>query len=270
MAIKDSENIKKIICSNFDRSARLYENYEHKYGLFKYLTEELAKVCNIRKGMSVCDIGCGTGASTLTLAKVVGKEGQVIGIDFSKEMIDLAKEELQDFANVELLLCDAEKLGEHIDLKMDAILYNASIFLMPDPKQTLWAAHDVLQKDGIVGMNYLVGIFDDQEPAIDLFRSAKEEGMKFAPYGRRIMNAGALPGILKDVGFGDIREGTISKQMNMDEIREFYSIPAQSAGLYPKTPYDERLELLDELLDHIQNTGIMKFDQVWGWHVAKR
>lgn len=269
MTVKAPETVKKIIRSNFDGSAQLYENYEERYGLFKYLTEELAKACNIRKGMTVCDIGCGIGASTLTLAKVVGKQGQVIGIDFSKEMIGLAKEELQYFANVELLLCDAEKFDEHIDFKTDAILYNASIFLMPNPKQTLRAAHDLLQKDGIVGMNYLVGIFDEQEPQTNLFHSAKEEGMKFAPYGRQIVDTEMLPYILKEVGFKDIQKGVVSKPMAMEEVRDFYTIPAQSAGLYPKTPYEERLMLLDGLLDHI-SPGHKTVCQSWGWQVGRK
>jgi hypothetical protein len=71
---------------------------------------------------------------------------------------------------------------------------------------------------------------------------------------------------LEGLGFRDIKGGRWSERMSSSEVKDFYSIPAQSAGLYPKTPYEERLELLNSLLDHFMNEGINEFDQVWGWH----
>ncbi len=269
MTTKDPEFIKQIICSNFDKSVESYELFEKKYGFFDNLTYELATVCGIRKGMCVCDIGCGTGASTLALAKLVGKEGKVIGIDFSEMMLGVAEDKSSDVPNTEFVLCDAEKLEEHINFKVDVILYNASIFLIPDLDRTLHAAFEVLDSGGIVGMNYLIGMFGEIDGG-NLFMSANEDGLEFAPYGRKIVDLRTLPETLGEVGFGDIRGGDSSIEMTRDEVKDFYSIPAQSAGLYPKTPYEERLKLLDALLDHIRDNGFSTLYQVWGWHTAKK
>ncbi len=45
----------------------------------------------LKKGMRVLDVGCGTGAITLGIAKRVGERGQVIGIDRSKDLIEEGK-----------------------------------------------------------------------------------------------------------------------------------------------------------------------------------
>ena len=284
MAIKDPDVIKQIIRSNFDKSALLYEEFEQKYGLFEELTRQLAEACDIRKGMTVVDIGCGTGASTFTLARLVGREGKAMGIDFSEEMLSLARDRLEQnskiehlsnvehssniehSSNVEFILCDAEVLDESIEFKADAILYNACIFLIPDTHKTIEAAYELLKKDGIVGMNYLVGMYNrNGMDGVDLFQSAKNDKLEFAPYGRKIVDSSMLSDILGRVGFRGVREGTTSIKMTKGEVKDFYSIPAQSAGLYPKTPYQERLELLDALLDYFQNKGIMNLYQKWGW-----
>ncbi len=269
MTVKDPDTVKQIIRSNFDASAVHYNNFEERYGLFERLTDELAVACSIRKGMSVCDIGCGTGTSTAVLARYVGDEGKVIGIDFSDEMLDVAKERFGSLGNIGFISCDAERLYEKIDFKLDAVLYNASIFLIPNPDRALESAFEVLETDGIVGMNHLTGIFD-REGGVNLFRSAKEEGMECAPYGRDIMDTGALPDILAKVGFRDVRAGVTAIEMTIEEMREFYSIPAQSAGLYPRAPYEERLIMLDTLLDHILNKNVTPLYQLWSWQICRK
>ncbi len=40
----------------------------------------------------VCDIGCGGGALTIALAGALGPKGQVVGIDFSQPLVELARE----------------------------------------------------------------------------------------------------------------------------------------------------------------------------------
>ena len=44
---------------------------------------ELVKAFGIKKGMSILEIGCGQGDTTVALADAVGKDGRVIGIDIA-------------------------------------------------------------------------------------------------------------------------------------------------------------------------------------------
>ncbi|MFP3386288.1 methyltransferase domain-containing protein, partial [Tritonibacter sp. SIMBA_163] len=56
------------------------------------------------------DIGCGNGLLTLELARAVGSEGKVIGVDPSRDMLGPAKERCRAFDCVEILTGTANSL----------------------------------------------------------------------------------------------------------------------------------------------------------------
>lgn len=45
----------------------------------------------LKSGVNVCDLGCGNGYHTIPIAKAVGPEGKVFGVDIQPEMLDLLK-----------------------------------------------------------------------------------------------------------------------------------------------------------------------------------
>ena len=47
---------------------------------------------DVRPGMTVCDMGCGNGFYSLKLAKMVGQQGQVLGVDIQPEMLVLLRQ----------------------------------------------------------------------------------------------------------------------------------------------------------------------------------
>ncbi len=61
-------------------------------------------------GESVLEIGCGTGAVTLPLAKAVGEHGRVVAVDISEPMLAAARQRISDSGvrNVTLLSGDAQ------------------------------------------------------------------------------------------------------------------------------------------------------------------
>lgn len=276
MPITDPNAIKEIVRTNFDKSAELYDQFESKFGLFEALTMELAMTCNLRAGMQVCDIGCGTGTSSFILQHLVGSNGKVIGMDFSSEMLAIAQKRLgqRDKSNLDFILCDANELDENINFELDCIMYNACIFLIPDPDKTLQSAYSILKLGGSVAMNYLVGMydtnFDGELPKTNLFERARLNNKSFAPYGRAILNIGDLPSILESIGYKNIRSGIVSIELPIEAINAFYSIPAQSAALWPKQSYEERLPLLESLLNYYQEIQIEKYYQYWGWCVGEK
>lgn len=74
----------------------------------------------INPGERVIDLGCGFGDSVVDLAKRVGDEGQVLGVDCSRPLLDAAKAIVATagLGNVSWLCCDAqiESLGQDYDV----------------------------------------------------------------------------------------------------------------------------------------------------------
>jgi ubiquinone/menaquinone biosynthesis C-methylase UbiE len=56
----------------------------------------------VKRGQSICDMGCGNGFHSLPLAKMTGVTGQVIGVDVQPEMLKLLRDrmEVQGIENV--------------------------------------------------------------------------------------------------------------------------------------------------------------------------
>jgi len=261
MTMTNASDIKRIICINFDESPIQYEDFESKYGFFRGLAMRLAKASDIREGMTVMDVGCGTGISTQCLSEIAGKEGKVIGCDFSEQMLKAAR--LKDISGViEYISADAIEIDKAISVPVDAIMYNASIFLIPETSKVIGAAHRILRNKGTIAMNYPLGLFGNE---IDVFKEVKEEGHEFAPYGRQPVDSSIIPEVLKATGFSNVRVGTDAIIMESAMARDFYRIPAQSAGLYPKLPYSERLPLVDRLFNHLESCGHNEFLHLWGW-----
>ena len=286
MLMPDQDTIKSIVESNFDLSAEMYNAFEDQSHHFYHLASQLAEFVGIESGMTVVDVGCGTGISTYGIAKAVGREGQVIGIDLSEGMLRKARdrpeermigsrEKMAPVGSIEFRKGDAEELEACIGElagKVDAVMYNASIFLLPDAGKALLEAKLSLKEGGVVGMNYPLGLWGNRmwRDGPDLFKRGKKEGLEDAPYGKSIVNIEKLPDFLRRAGFGNVRNRIIEMVLTREEVEAFYSIPAQSAGLYPKTPFPERQEKLRSLLDHFTDLGIEEFVQKWNFTRARK
>ena len=82
---------------------------------------------------TVLDVGCGTGASALPAAQVVGPNGSVIGVDLSARLLDRARDKAKGLglSNVEFRCADMTSLG-YPDGRFDAVVSVFSIFFVPD------------------------------------------------------------------------------------------------------------------------------------------
>jgi len=56
------------------------------------------RVC-AKPGMHILDVCCGTGQLSMELGKVVGPDGKVTGLDFSQNMLEVAKDSLSQSSN---------------------------------------------------------------------------------------------------------------------------------------------------------------------------
>lgn len=92
----------------FDRIAGRYDllNTVMTAGLHRLWNRKVVRATGLQPGGTALDLACGTGTLTRELAKRVGPEGYVLGVDFSREMLRAAK----SAPNVEYRLGDATLL----------------------------------------------------------------------------------------------------------------------------------------------------------------
>jgi demethylmenaquinone methyltransferase/2-methoxy-6-polyprenyl-1,4-benzoquinol methylase len=92
----------------FDRIADRYDllNTLMTAGLNRLWNKKVVRATGLGPGGRALDLACGTGTLTRDIAKRVGPEGYVLGIDFSREMLRTAR----PAPNVEYRLGDATDL----------------------------------------------------------------------------------------------------------------------------------------------------------------
>jgi SAM-dependent methyltransferase len=105
---------------------------DHLDRILAPVTEPLLAFAEARAGLTVLDVGCGCGATTIELARAVGPSGRVIGVDISEPMLARAKERLRGFANATCLLGDAADLRLH-DLSAELIVSRFGVMFFGDP-----------------------------------------------------------------------------------------------------------------------------------------
>jgi ubiquinone/menaquinone biosynthesis C-methylase UbiE len=102
-------------------------------GFWNYFGHRTVELLSPSIGARVLDVCCGTGASALRAAELVGPRGKVIGVDVAKELLELAqaKADQKQLTNIDF------ELGDMLSLKFpsdsfDAVVCVFGIFFVPD------------------------------------------------------------------------------------------------------------------------------------------
>lgn len=114
-------------------------------------------MASIKEGDIVLDLGSGAGFDCFLAAKKVGKSGKVLGVDFSEEMINKARENAKNWEseNVEFRFGDIEELPIG-DGSIDIIISNCVINLAPDKSKVFAESHRVLKNGGKMYLSDIV------------------------------------------------------------------------------------------------------------------
>ncbi len=112
---------------------------------------EVMNKAEIRKGMTVADIGAGEGYYTIRMAARVGKDGRVLAEDIFPAVRDQLAERVarEDLANVSV------KLGEPNDPKLPDASFDRVVMVhmyheIEQPYEFLWRLRPSLKPDGLV------------------------------------------------------------------------------------------------------------------------
>jgi len=155
-------------------------------------------MASLKEGEIVLDLGSGAGFDCFLAATKVGKDGKVIGVDMTPEMIEKAREnsEKGSYGNVEFRLGEIENLPVADNL-VDVVISNCVINLSPNKRRVFEEALRVLKPGGRLMVSDIVLL----EAIPDAIKNS------VAAYVGCI--AGALMkdeyiGIIESVGFEDI------------------------------------------------------------------
>ncbi|MFS0751573.1 demethylmenaquinone methyltransferase [Oceanobacillus sp. 1P07AA] len=146
--------------SKEERVHHVFENIYSKYDSMnsvisfqrhKAWRKDTMKRMNVQAGETALDVCCGTGDWSVSLAEAVGKTGKVIGLDFSQNMLSIAKQKKQDMQlnQLELIPGNAMELP-YEENSFDYVTIGFGLRNVPDYMTVLNEMHRVVKPGGKV------------------------------------------------------------------------------------------------------------------------
>ncbi len=228
----------------------------------------------LKEGMSVLDVGCGTGAISKDIAEIVGNSGKVTGIDNTAKFIESGKISYRNVKNLELQHCDVFEF--HPNQKFDLIVSARVLQWLNNPKDALLKMKSLLKPNGRISiLDYNHNNLEwNPEPPM----SMKEFYKTFLKWrddaGMNNGIADDLPELMKEIGLVEI------EKINSDEHYEKHRTDFISkVGIWSKVAGSKqmveegymdnnlRLKAIEEYDAWVENKAIsmtMKLNEVRG------
>lgn len=208
------------------------------------------------RGMTVLDLGCGTGRDVYVASKLVGESGHVIGVDMTKEQIEIAikyqDEQRERFgykqSNVTFkqgYIEDLKTIGIE-DNSIDVVISNCVINLSPNKEHVFREIYRVLKPGGEL---YFSDVFSDRRIPENLtndpvLRGECLSGAMYVEDFRRLM---------AKVGWADFRYTIVNEfDLNNENLN-------RKIGFVNFTSRTVRAFKLDDLEDICEDYGQVAF-----------
>jgi len=119
------------------------------FGRAKTIRSRAVKKMGLKRGDKALEVACGSGRNFPYIIETVGKEGFILGFDYSQEMLDAAKQlsKRNEWSNIKLVQGDAAQL-KITEKNFDGVVSILGISAIPDWEKALDRCHDVLCSGG--------------------------------------------------------------------------------------------------------------------------
>ncbi|MCF6095336.1 demethylmenaquinone methyltransferase [Microaerobacter geothermalis] len=144
----------KYVHSVFENIANEYDKMNSiiSFGQHKRWRKFTMNKMSVRPGQSAIDVCCGTCDWTISLAQAVGREGYVVGLDFSENMLKIGKAKIEQMGvNSQTDLVDGNAMEiPFSDNTFDYATIGFALRNVPDYRQVLSEMTRVVKPGGLV------------------------------------------------------------------------------------------------------------------------
>jgi ubiquinone/menaquinone biosynthesis C-methylase UbiE len=120
---------------------------------FNDSTQNFLLRSGLKQGMTVLELGCGSGKMSTWIAEQIGVEGQLIAIDNNQYQVDAARKYSveQGIDNIDYRCLDAYDLNQ-LDEQFDMVYCRFILHHLSRPRAVISEMYKLLKKEGIVAL----------------------------------------------------------------------------------------------------------------------
>ena len=245
----DKATIQASCCGATNSSQEVYNIMSDEYQMDGYKEEaDLGLGCGlptqfamIQEGDTVVDLGSGAGNDCFVARHEAGATGKVIGIDFTPEMVNLARKNaaVNGFNNVEFRQGDIEDMPV-IEGTVDVVVSNCVLNLLPTKDKIFHEIHRVLKSGGHFSISDIVLEGDlptELTQAAEMYAGCVSGAIQKSAYLSRIEEAGFTEVTIQKEKAIIIPDDILQDYMNQDEIERFKS---GATGIFSITVFGKK------------------------------
>ena len=251
IALQNQETNASSCCGSGGCSTEVYnimtDDYDHLEGynpdadlkLGCGLPTEFAK---IEKGNFVVDLGSGAGNDCFVARAETGETGKVVGIDFTPEMIEKARNNADKlgFNNVEFRLGDIENIPLLSNVA-DVVVSNCVMNLVPNKPKAFAEVQRILKPTGHFSISDIVLVGDLPEKiknAAEMYAGCVASAIQMEDYLKIIENSGFKNITLQKKKPIIVPDDILKNYLNEEEIQQYKD---STTRIYSITVYAEKV-----------------------------
>lgn len=201
------------------------------------------KFAKIKKGDTVIDLGSGAGNDCFIARAEAGKEGKIIGIDFTPAMIDKARANTEKlgYKNVEFRQGDIEHIPVTANTA-DVIVSNCVLNLVPNKNAVIKDIYRVLKPGGHFSISDVVlkgNLPKTLQEATEMYAGCVSGAVQKDVYLELIQSNGFANITLQKEKAIVIPDDILGNYLNAEELQQF---KAGNTGIFSVTVYAEKPE----------------------------
>jgi ubiquinone/menaquinone biosynthesis C-methylase UbiE len=251
IALQNQDTNASSCCGSGGCSTEVYnimtDDYDHLEGynpdadlkLGCGLPTEFAK---IKKGDYVVDLGSGAGNDCFVARAETGETGKVVGIDFTPEMIEKARNNADKlgFNNVEFRLGDIENIPLMSNVA-DVVVSNCVMNLVPNKPKAFAEVQRILKPTGHFSISDIVLVGDLPEKiknAAEMYAGCVASAIQMEEYLKIIENSGFKNITLQKKKPIIVPDDILKNYLNDEEIQQYKD---STTRIYSITVFAEKL-----------------------------
>ena len=251
IALQNQDTNASSCCGSGGCSTEVYnimtDDYDHLEGynpdadlkLGCGLPTEFAK---IKKGDYVVDLGSGAGNDCFVARAETGESGKVVGIDFTPEMIEKARNNADKLGlnNVEFRLGDIENIPLMSNVA-DVVVSNCVMNLVPNKPKAFAEVQRILKPTGHFSISDIVLVGDLPEKiknAAEMYAGCVASAIQMEDYLKIIENSGFKNISLQKKKPIIVPDDILKNYLNEEEIQQYKD---STTRIYSITVYAEKV-----------------------------